>query len=90
MKYFDCQVGLGREYKGPVNISNTGKKCQKWSKQTPHEHQQSLVENHNECRNPDGSGVTLGAWCYTMDEDTRWEYCDVCWCQEDNGRTTIQ
>ncbi|XP_078603199.1 plasminogen-like [Branchiostoma floridae x Branchiostoma japonicum] len=30
-----------------------------------------LVENY--CRNPDGEGGT--SWCYTMDPDTRWEYC---------------
>ena len=30
---------------------------------------------HNFCRNP-GSG-TAGVWCYTTDEDTRFEDCDV-------------
>ncbi|XP_035682842.1 plasminogen-like [Branchiostoma floridae] len=30
-----------------------------------------LVENY--CRNPDWKGGTI--WCYTMDPDTRWEYC---------------
>merc|ERR1712072_647842 len=31
-----------------------------------------LDENH--CRNPDGEAAT---WCYTTDENKRWEYCSV-------------
>jgi len=29
--------------------------------------------DHNSCRNPDGEA---SIWCYTTDENVRWEYCD--------------
>ena len=34
---------------------------------------QGLLDN-NFCRSPDGEGL---AWCYTNEEETRWEYCDI-------------
>ena len=40
----------------------------------------TLVDVSNHCRNPDGSDG--GAWCYTVDPDTRWQYCNVDPCPE--------
>jgi len=67
------------DYRGTIAVTATGKTCQAWSVQSPHEHTRTS-ENYpssgldaNYCRNPDGE---LGAWCYTV-ESTRWEYCDV-------------
>ena len=44
--------------------------CQSWSN-TPYA---SVVsQNHNHCRSPDND--LLGAWCYTLNEKIRWDYC---------------
>ena len=33
------------------------------------------IRRHNYCSNPDND--PKGAWCYTIDKNTRWEYCDI-------------
>ncbi|XP_066271663.1 plasminogen-like [Branchiostoma lanceolatum] len=77
----DCQVGDGAAYRGTVSVTRTGKTCQRWDSQTPHEHSATPAKypssglDHSYCRNPDGE---FGVWCYTTDPSTRWEYCDVC------------
>ena len=38
------------------------------------------IGDHNYCRQPEIDGAR--AWCYTMDPDKRWEYCDVPECHE--------
>ena len=65
---------------GTLTVTKSGKTCQKWTTQDPHEHNNSPEEkpdeglgDHNFCRNPDNEA---GPWCYTTDPDTRWEYCD--------------
>jgi len=68
----------GEDYRGTTSITLSGLKCQKWSKQTPHDHEYKprdypeLQENY--CRNPDGEEEG-GPWCYTTDPNERWEYC---------------
>ena len=62
----------GWNYHGTHSKTRTGKKCQKWSEQHPHKHDQP-AKNHNYCRNPDSKDG--GVWCYTEDRNTRWEYC---------------
>ena len=75
---------LGKDYKGTTKVTKTGKKCQRWDKQTPHKHtnnkaklfpDSSLAEASNYCRNPDNE--PKGPWCYTEDSGKRWEYCDI-------------
>jgi len=70
----------GVNYNGTVNITASGKVCQKWDSTTPHFHPltslyRPYLEGHNYCRNPEGRGEH--PWCYTTDPSTRWEYCDV-------------
>ena len=77
-KDVDCQVGNGENYKGNVNVTRAGRKCQNWSSQSPHSHGWGKEGDHNYCRNPDKEPH---AWCYTM-EDKRWEFCDIRTCNE--------
>ena len=63
-------------------MTETGKECQRWTSQHPHNHDRTPENEpdlglgpHNFCRNPDG---VAAPWCYTMDPKERWEYCDVC------------
>eukprot|EP00058_Branchiostoma_floridae_P019986 XP_002605476.1 hypothetical protein BRAFLDRAFT_92893 [Branchiostoma floridae] len=75
-----CQVGNGASYRGTVSVTQTGKTCQRWDSQTPHEHDRTpanypargLVDNY--CRNLDD---WYAIWCYTTDPNYRWDYCDV-------------
>ncbi|XP_078579587.1 uncharacterized protein LOC144863845 [Branchiostoma floridae x Branchiostoma japonicum] len=77
----ECQEGNGASYQGTVAVTKTGRKCQHWSSQTPHQHiYTNLV--HNYCRNPDGESEV---WCFTTDPGTIWEYCDVPTC----GKATL-
>ncbi|KAI8500095.1 hypothetical protein Bbelb_224120 [Branchiostoma belcheri] len=88
----ECMEGDGETYRGTVAHTVTGLVCQPWDSHSPHAHyhltpfwypQAGLDGNF--CRNPDGSG---GPWCYTMDPDVRWEYCDVPTCDDGTGPGT--
>jgi len=70
----------GVDYRGCQTTTRSGKKCQKWSDQTPHNHDKNDVNypgtglgNHNYCRNPTGEDTI---WCYTTNNITKWEYCN--------------
>jgi len=78
----DCSDGNQEEYRGDMSVTWSGATCQKWTRQVPHDHDydvdewpESGIGFHNSCRNP--SGLGRRAWCYTMVEDLRWEYCAV-------------
>jgi hypothetical protein len=78
-------------YRGCQNKTESGKICQAWSSQTPHKHNNTPsnksdkgIGNHNYCRNPDGEPD--GIWCYTIDKDKRWEYCDPTMTPEEAGK----
>ena len=73
----ECQEGnpLGASYLGRVNVTASGRTCQVWAAQQPHEHPYTDVGDHNYCRDPYGD--PYGVWCYTTDPDKQWEYCDV-------------
>ncbi|XP_035682841.1 plasminogen-like [Branchiostoma floridae] len=65
----------GSDYRGNISVTRSGKTCQRLSFSHSHrylpEYYPELVENY--CRNPGGDVGTI--WCYTMDPDTRWDYC---------------
>ena len=73
----ECQEGkpLGASYLGKMNVTTSGRTCQAWSAQEPHEHSDTEVGEHNFCRNPDSDSG--GVWCYTADRDKKWEYCSL-------------
>jgi integrin beta 3 len=75
----------GAEYQGEQTLTQSGHTCQAWASQKPHTHKYTpedyppkpgkrskLVSNF--CRNP--SGNEGGLWCYTTDQNKRWENCD--------------
>ena len=69
------------DYRGMVQRTRSGRTCQHWSDQVPHQHTETHARypraglgGHNYCRNPDGQE---GAWCYTTDDNVRREACEV-------------
>ena len=63
-------------YTGRVSITVSGKKCQRWDRNWPHEPKYvPNPSNHNYCRNPDND--PKGPWCYTTNLRKRFEYCDI-------------
>ncbi|CAH3174957.1 unnamed protein product [Porites lobata] len=84
-KSTDCYHGIGVGYRGKVNITRSGRSCQRWISQCPHRHlriPEDVVDGQNDsnmCRNPDASAPE-GPWCYTTDPKVRWEYCNISRC----------
>ena len=78
---------MGASYLGKMNVTTSGKTCQAWSAQEPHEHGYTEVGEHNQCRNPDGDSG--GVWCLTTDPDKQWEYCSVPICARGPKMTKI-
>ncbi|XP_052106228.1 zonadhesin-like isoform X16 [Mytilus californianus] len=66
----------GEDYVGKWSKTETGKNCQRWDQQYPHQHAFFLdgKDSENYCRNFDGSARP---WCYTEDPYTEREYCAI-------------
>ncbi|XP_077866475.1 uncharacterized protein LOC144354682 [Saccoglossus kowalevskii] len=84
----------GSDYRGKVSVTKTGRTCQKWTHQTPHEHPKTPdnypntgLGSHNYCRNP--THRPYGAWCFTTDPNKRSEYCDIGTKQNKCHHTTV-
>uniref|UniRef100_A0A8C9TNP9 Hepatocyte growth factor n=1 Tax=Scleropages formosus TaxID=113540 RepID=A0A8C9TNP9_SCLFO len=81
----ECLTCNGEGYRGPMDHSETGKECQRWDLMEPHKHPFHPKRypdkglNDNFCRNPDNR---LRPWCYTLDPNTPWEYCNITACGE--------
>ncbi|XP_078661502.1 uncharacterized protein LOC144905635 [Branchiostoma floridae x Branchiostoma belcheri] len=81
----ECIVGTGLNYRGFQNVTNSGRKCQKWDSHDPHVHcmtpallpNAGLVENY--CRNIPGSLANV-PWCFTEDPRRPKEFCPVEMC----------
>ncbi|KAG9280633.1 hepatocyte growth factor-like isoform X1 [Astyanax mexicanus] len=82
-----CMQCNGEAYRGPMDHTESGKECQRWDSQRPHKHKyqphrhsgKGLDDNY--CRNPNND---VRPWCYTMDKNTRWEYCNISLCDSDH------
>jgi len=85
----DCKVDArGAEYQGTASVTQNGIECQRWDSNEPHvpyhtytdelfvDGSMSAAENY--CRTVEDSDT--GPWCYTMDPEVRWEYCDIPLC----------
>ena len=66
-----CVTGKGRDYAGAASVTASGRTCQAWAVDTPHEHDFNGLDG-SYCRNPDGEP---SPWCYTTDPEKRWELC---------------
>ncbi|XP_076102523.1 uncharacterized protein LOC143071810 isoform X1 [Mytilus galloprovincialis] len=74
------QTPKGIDYFGSTAVTETGRTCQRWDKQEPHQHKfWALVDQDNYCRNPDGDNRP---WCFTTDPDMEFEYCKISYCDE--------
>ncbi|XP_066300458.1 uncharacterized protein [Branchiostoma lanceolatum] len=93
----ECIVGTGLNYRGFQNVTNSGRKCQKWDSHDPHVHcatpsnfpNAGLVENY--CRNIPGSLAKV-PWCFTEDPNHPKEFCSVEMCDVgciDSGLATV-
>ena len=68
-----CRPTNGTAYMGQANTTVSGRMCQVWSVDIPHDSVHPGVGDHNYCRSPDGDAL----WCYTTDPRKGWEYCEV-------------
>ena len=58
---------------GEVSTTVTGKTCKRWDNQSPHS--KNIPKwDHNHCRGTINV-FSKGAWCYTTDDHSQWEYC---------------
>ena len=83
---------MGIRYNGTVNVTVSGRECQKWDSDSPHFHPitskyRPYLEGHNRCRNPEGRGKQ--PWCYTNDSSVRWEYCNVPVCPKATNNSSL-
>lgn len=76
----ETMTGNGMDYIGCQSYTKSGRACQIWNDQYPQKHSfvsewysERHLGEHFFCRNPDGDETI---WCYTMDPETRWEYCE--------------
>ncbi|XP_074658222.1 apolipoprotein(a)-like isoform X2 [Tubulanus polymorphus] len=84
----------GKYYAGRTSETESGRKCQPWALLRPHSHilgqyysyfpEKDIIKAKDFCRNPDRSPKP---WCFTMDPDKRWEYCNIKQCP--TGTTRI-
>uniref|UniRef100_A0A8C1G686 Plasminogen n=1 Tax=Cyprinus carpio TaxID=7962 RepID=A0A8C1G686_CYPCA len=87
----ECVNGIGTDYRGTKSKTKSGKTCQRWEEKFPHvpnitpkTHPKADLES-NFCRNPEGDKG--GPWCYTTDQEKRWEHCDI---QDCTGTFTLK
>ncbi len=85
----------GGNYAGNETLTRSGRLCQRWDDPAqPHTAirpgmlpDSSLSAANNFCRSP---GFDPGGpWCYVLDGDVTWEYCDLPACSEIVGKSLL-
>ena len=61
---------LPNDYKGSISITQSGHTCRSWSSTS---YVATIGHDHNYCRSPDND--LFGAWCYTTNQNMKWDYC---------------
>ena len=95
----ECRITYyASEYAGVKATTDSNRTCQRWDRQSPHDHTQKVSdmsdynafpESENYCRNPKQKDSD-GAWCYTTDHKERWETCSLPECREFAWKIIIQ
>ena len=78
-----------------TSVTSSGIQCQRWDSYYPHNHTQyysnpdnfpdvSIDVASNYCRNPGADDDEPKPWCYTVDANIRWGYCNLDKCGEFN------
>lgn len=78
-----CYLDKGETYRGNVNTTVSGKRCEVWSTiSPPNSNHPELSGSHNFCRNP--KAVMSAPWCHVKNENNQFykELCDVPRCGE--------
>ena len=80
----------GREYKGTMAVTKSGKQCQTWLHNDRYNNEDfsdaTPEDAENFCRNPDSS--LHGPWCFTsLDARTQSEDCNIPYCGDINITT---
>lgn len=83
----ECISGTGVNYAGNINITVSGRECQRWGHSFPHPiirefnaSEPNSILQENFCRNPDKRPE--GPWCFTKDPTVQKELCRVPRCGE--------
>ena len=84
----ECKTSQsGKEYKGDLSVTVSGKTCQRWDLQVPYSTipinpmafpDETIGDASNYCRNP--ADLMDGPFCYTSDPSVTWELCNIPFC----------
>eukprot|EP00929_Paragymnodinium_shiwhaense_P008572 TRINITY_DN112529_c0_g1_i1.p1 TRINITY_DN112529_c0_g1~~TRINITY_DN112529_c0_g1_i1.p1 ORF type:complete len:238 (-),score=18.24 TRINITY_DN112529_c0_g1_i1:162-875(-) len=83
---FDCYTGNGEDYRGLHDFATSGRRCQNWLNVPDSQFGPTTdgIGNHQYCRNP--SGTKARPWCYTVDPNVEWEFCEVPECDNEHRK----
>ena len=72
----DCFHGDGLDYTGNISSTISGRTCQAWNIDVPHDIEGTPTFHDNFCRNFE-TPHRPAPWCYTTDPQYRWECCAI-------------